>query len=134
MYRIHLRNAARPGDKWPILYEISEWNETDWKFMAISIPPGRFSIIFEFQMGFPSQCAAAIDEVDITECTRDMDVKHGFLRDGKSPCQYHTESELARDVVCQVIKFRISTSCPYVGGFKKALTNYLVYVLLNVHL
>ena len=54
-------------------------------------------------MGFPSQCAAAIDEVDIRECTRDMDVKHGFLRDGKSPWQCHTEPELARDVVCQVI-------------------------------
>ena len=101
--RIHLRNAIRPGDKWSTLYEISEWNLTTWQFMAISVPPGLASIIFEFQMGFPSECAAAIDQVEIMECTRDMDVKHGFLRDGKSPYQYHTQPELGCNVVYQVI-------------------------------
>ena len=36
-------------------------------------------------MGFPSQCAAAFDQVDISECMEYTDVREGVVRDGKLP-------------------------------------------------
>ena len=67
--RIYFRPGGQERTMPYLLYEYLEWTDSTWTREKLTLPPGKYQLLFMYTMGFPYASATAIDNVDIEPCS-----------------------------------------------------------------